>query len=158
MGSCCAAHCPADMRPGIDTVGLTVAKPGDLNSHSRQSRLASQLQSSFEEQDVEIVEMQLDNTNRSMDEKKRKVPSMRPSKFDKDKRGQSSTNDCVDFSSIREMQDHEIFTSDRPTKQAKIRLDSGAVYEGEWLKGQRHGFGTLTWPNGSVYEVSRQLP
>lgn len=151
--SCCAAHQPGDGRPGVDTVGLVVARPGE-NSHSRQSRHLSQLQSSFEEQDVEIVEMQLDNTNRSMDEKKRKLASMRPSKFDKDRnRIPSSTNDYVDFSSIRDMQDHEIFTSDRPTKQAKIRLDNGALYEGEWLKGQRHGFGKLTWPNGSVYEV-----
>lgn len=63
-----------------------------------------------------------------------------------------STGDVVDFSSFREGQ-HEIFTSEVPTSFGKIRLDNNAIYEGEWLRGQRNGYGVLTWPNGVRYEV-----
>ena len=29
---------------------------------------------------------------------------------------------------------------------------TGAIYEGEWLGGQRDGCGTQTWPDGTKYE------
>lgn len=67
-----------------------------------------------------------------------------------------STGDVVDFSSFREGQ-HEIFTSEVPTSFGKIRLDNNAIYEGEWLRGQRNGYGVLTWPNGVRYEVCSQV-
>jgi MORN repeat len=67
-----------------------------------------------------------------------------------------STGDVVDFSSFREGQ-HEIFTSEVPTSFGKIRLENNAIYEGEWLRGQRNGYGVLTWPNGVRYEVNIRL-
>ena len=30
-------------------------------------------------------------------------------------------------------------------------LDSGAIYTGQWLSGQRHGVGSIIWPDGSKY-------
>jgi len=32
------------------------------------------------------------------------------------------------------------------------RYKSGAVYEGEWIGGMRHGFGVMEWPDGARYE------
>lgn len=139
-----------------DPMQLVIPSPSVQADKSNRSQNGmpseSRDQQSFDENDVEIVEMQLDNTNRSMeDQKKWLIP--KPSKFEKGK-GNSSTNDLIDFSSIRDhQQDHLIFTSDKPTHQPKMRLENGSVYEGEWMKGQKHGLGKLIWPNGSVYEV-----
>ena len=33
-----------------------------------------------------------------------------------------------------------------------VSLESGAVYEGEWLDGVRDGEGKQEWPDGSRYE------
>ena len=33
-----------------------------------------------------------------------------------------------------------------------VQLESGAVYEGEWLDGVRDGYGRQEWPDGSKYE------
>ena len=30
-------------------------------------------------------------------------------------------------------------------------FDSGAIYTGQWLSGQRHGVGSIIWPDGSKY-------
>ena len=32
------------------------------------------------------------------------------------------------------------------------KYKSGAIYEGEWLGGFRHGYGTMTWEDGIIYE------
>lgn len=39
-------------------------------------------------------------------------------------------------------------------KRPKIKLDNGAIYEGEWLVGTeiKQGKGKFLWPDGSVYE------
>ena len=156
MGSCCAIPIP---EPKILKCAPDSTEPTHLvvnklivgDSASRQSKNLSLDRSSVDDPDVEIIEMQLDNTNRSGEEIYRKGPGFKMSKFDK--RLPSTTTDFLAFSSIRDVQDHEIFTSQTPIKQARIRLDNGSVYEGEWLKGNMHGFGKLIWPNGSVYEV-----
>ena len=31
-------------------------------------------------------------------------------------------------------------------------FDNKAVYEGQWLKGKRHGRGKQQWSDGSIYE------
>ena len=33
-----------------------------------------------------------------------------------------------------------------------ITLDSGAIYEGEWIGSVREGYGKCLWPDGSTYE------
>mmetsp|Transcript_36382 Transcript_36382/g.26992 ORF Transcript_36382/g.26992 Transcript_36382/m.26992 type:complete len:83 (+) Transcript_36382:303-551(+) len=33
--------------------------------------------------------------------------------------------------------------------RALYKYNSGAIYEGDWLGGFRHGFGTMTWPDGA---------
>ena len=38
----------------------------------------------------------------------------------------------------------------RPTF-ATFRYSTGAVYEGDWLGGLRHGTGKMTWPDGTYY-------
>jgi hypothetical protein len=43
----------------------------------------------------------------------------------------------------------------KATKTEKRRHEyvcSGAVYDGEWLGGLRHGQGTITWKDGASYE------
>ena len=35
--------------------------------------------------------------------------------------------------------------------RAPVMLESGAVYDGEWLNGMRDGNGKQTWPNGDRY-------
>ena len=44
------------------------------------------------------------------------------------------------------------FTKDVRELRAPINLDSGAVYEGEWLNGVRDGQGKQEWLDGSRYE------
>ncbi len=34
----------------------------------------------------------------------------------------------------------------------KYTYKTGAIYDGEWLGGLRHGFGTMTWADGAKYE------
>ena len=34
----------------------------------------------------------------------------------------------------------------------QIQLDNGAIYEGEWLNGERDGYGVQKWLDGSRYE------
>ena len=50
---------------------------------------------------------------------------------------------------------------DRPTQGAlhdqhevrgPVTLKNGSVYEGEWLNGQRDGYGKHQWQDGSCYE------
>ena len=64
---------------------------------------------------------------------------------------QSSTNDVIEFSSIRDHKDHEIFTSSFKIKPGKIRMDNGSIYDGEWLHGLPNGQGVMNWQNGSIY-------
>jgi hypothetical protein len=47
----------------------------------------------------------------------------------------------------------------KATKTEKRRHEyvcTGAVYEGEWLGGLRHGQGTITWKDGAKYEGAWQ--
>ena len=44
------------------------------------------------------------------------------------------------------------FTKDVRELRPPINLDSGAVYEGEWLNGVRDGQGKQEWLDGSRYE------
>jgi len=37
-------------------------------------------------------------------------------------------------------------------KRPAFTFRTGAVYEGEWLKGHRDGFGVQIWPDGGRYE------
>lgn len=39
----------------------------------------------------------------------------------------------------------------RVTK-GSVTLKNGATYQGQWLNGQRDGYGTQLWPDGSRYE------
>lgn len=124
----------------------------DKGRKSRQGEFSESRSPSSVDQDVEIIEMQLDNSNRSIDgQNKWLMPKMSSLKLN---RANSITNDLIDFSSLRDhQQDHLIFTSTKPIKQPKIRLENGSIYEGEWMKGQKHGVGKLIWPNGSIYDV-----
>ena len=40
----------------------------------------------------------------------------------------------------------------RVVKLGDIHLKNGAVYNGDWQEGKRHGQGTQKWPDGSKYE------
>eukprot|EP00931_Biecheleriopsis_adriatica_P023963 TRINITY_DN15026_c0_g2_i1.p1 TRINITY_DN15026_c0_g2~~TRINITY_DN15026_c0_g2_i1.p1 ORF type:complete len:365 (+),score=70.82 TRINITY_DN15026_c0_g2_i1:80-1174(+) len=42
---------------------------------------------------------------------------------------------------------------DDDTVQERVRHEfrSGAIYDGQWLSGMRHGVGKQTWPNGTEY-------
>lgn len=40
----------------------------------------------------------------------------------------------------------------RTVKLDDIHLKNGAVYNGDWQEGKRHGQGTQKWPDGSKYE------
>ena len=44
------------------------------------------------------------------------------------------------------------FTKDVRELRPPMHLDSGAVYEGEWLNGVRDGQGKQEWLDGSRYE------
>ena len=44
------------------------------------------------------------------------------------------------------------FTKDVRELRQPMHLDSGAVYEGEWLNGVRDGQGKQEWLDGSRYE------
>lgn len=33
-----------------------------------------------------------------------------------------------------------------------ITLESGAIYEGEWIDGKKDGYGTQQWIDGTIYE------
>ena len=37
------------------------------------------------------------------------------------------------------------------TMEKTHKYKSGAVYEGSWLGGFRHGHGTMKWPDGATY-------
>ena len=39
-----------------------------------------------------------------------------------------------------------------PPRQGVKSFWSGSQYDGEMLKGKRHGRGTKQWPNGDMYE------
>jgi hypothetical protein len=41
---------------------------------------------------------------------------------------------------------------DEPLKNKVYQYTTGAVYNGEWKGGLRHGSGTMTWPDGARYE------
>ena len=102
--------------------------------------------------EVEIEEIHIDHKiPGGMHHKKHRHLS---SSSDKLKTGNLSTGDVVDFSSLKECQNHDIFVSDIKCNPGKVRLENGSIYDGEWLKGVRTGKGTLIWPNGSIYEVS----
>ncbi len=42
-----------------------------------------------------------------------------------------------------------------PPRQGVKSFWSGSQYDGEMLKGKRHGRGTKKWPNGDMYEGIR---
>ena len=45
---------------------------------------------------------------------------------------------------------------DEMSRQGRVKsFWSGSQYDGEMLKGKRHGRGTKQWPNGDMYEVIR---
>jgi len=37
-------------------------------------------------------------------------------------------------------------------KRPAYTFQTGAIYEGEWLGGNRDGFGIQVWPDGTKYE------
>lgn len=43
------------------------------------------------------------------------------------------------------------FQNDQEQKVREHTYKSGAVYNGQWLGGLRHGTGTMTWPDGAKY-------
>lgn len=49
------------------------------------------------------------------------------------------------------------YTSDLPEDKslpflAPHEFENGAIYEGQWKEGSRHGRGVQSWPDGSYYE------
>ena len=46
----------------------------------------------------------------------------------------------------------EKFQGEQPIITRKYTYKTGAIYEGQWLGGLRHGEGTMEWPDGARYE------
>ena len=105
---------------------------------------------SLSEKDYVVEEINLDHhtmrsIHNSIDKEDNKESQLLASKL------QASTNDVIEYSSIRDHKSHEIFTSDTRVKLGKIRMDNGSIYEGEWLHGLPNGSGVMNWQNGSIY-------
>jgi hypothetical protein len=47
---------------------------------------------------------------------------------------------------------HGKFDSNAPHRKYQHCYKSGAVYQGEWKGGMRHGLGKIMWPDGASYE------
>ena len=45
-----------------------------------------------------------------------------------------------------------MFDPNAPTETRTFEYSTGAVYEGEWKGGMRHGKGKMTWSDGGSYE------
>ena len=50
----------------------------------------------------------------------------------------------------------EMFDPNAPTETRIFEYSTGAVYEGEWKGGMRHGKGKMTWSDGGSYEGNWQ--
>ena len=44
-----------------------------------------------------------------------------------------------------------MFKQNEPLKTKKYVYSTGAVYDGTWKGGLRHGIGTMKWPDGASY-------
>lgn len=122
----------------------------NLNSVKNSLKLDENQDSLASDKDYEIEEIHLDyHTMKSLDRVSVKGDTQKETTGQRNQF--SSTNDIIEFSSIRDAKDHEIFTSSHRIKLGKIRMDNGAIFEGEWFHGYRDGEGTMTWPNGCVY-------
>ena len=51
----------------------------------------------------------------------------------------------------RETLKSETFSNEQPLITKKYSYNSGAVYNGQWKGGLRHGAGTMIWPDGAKY-------
>ena len=45
-----------------------------------------------------------------------------------------------------------IFEKNTPIETRKYTYKSGAVYNGQWKGGMRHGSGVMKWVDGAYYE------
>ena len=51
----------------------------------------------------------------------------------------------------RETLSSNVYKADAPLEERSYTYRTGAVYEGQWRGGIRHGRGTMKWPAGSCY-------
>ena len=59
-------------------------------------------------------------------------------------------------SEAKETLTSEMFDPNAPTETRIFEYSTGAVYEGEWKGGMRHGKGKMTWSDGGSYEGNWQ--
>ena len=55
---------------------------------------------------------------------------------------------------LNKAENSEIDHSEKSGNMVKktFKFSTGAVYEGQMKKGQRHGYGVQSWPDGAKYE------
>lgn len=78
---------------------------------------------------------------------KKENPSIRASKDKKE-------NAAGIVIKARSEKDNELIKTtfgEEPVVLDKIELENGITYEGAWLNGMRHGYGTQVWIDGSKY-------
>jgi len=50
------------------------------------------------------------------------------------------------------LKDLQSATSSKVELRNEVTLKNGAVYQGQWLGNEKHGYGVQNWPDGARYE------
>lgn len=82
-----------------------------------------------------------ENSNKSHETNKRSNPQMMPV---------TTTENVMDAETLKLIQ--STIGTNKRTQLPPIHLETGAVYVGQWLNGERDGLGVQSWPDGSRYE------